>query len=340
MSRQEPVPHAWGTHAALGPGGEFDAVRALLAGWGDLARGVGDDAAVLDLPAGERLVVSTDASVEDVHFRRGWLTPEEVAWRAGMSALSDLAAMAARPIGVLVAIALPHAWRDALPALGAGLGAAVREAGTVIVGGDLTSGRSLAITVTVLGAAAHPVGRGGAQPGDALYVTGRLGGPLLALRAFERGDAPTAVQRERFARPRARIAAGRWLAERGARALIDVSDGLAADLAHIAAASGVRCVLDGDRVPCIEGAALADALASGEEYELACAAPTDLDVDACLRETGVALACIGHVAAGVGGDAGPHVGTPVEVRAAGPDGVPALVDLPPGHDHLSRRCGL
>ncbi len=320
-----------GAHAPLGPGREFDAVRALLARWGDAARGVGDDAAVLDVPPGERLVVSTDASVEDVHFRRAWLAPEEVGWRAATSALSDLAAMAARPLAVLVALAVPASWRDALPALGDGIGAAVRAAGAVIVGGDLTGARELAITVTVLGAAARPVGRGGARPGDDLYVTGRLGGPLRALRALERGDVPAAADRARFARPDARIAAGRWLAEHGARALVDVSDGLAADLAHVAAASRVRCVVDPSRLPRVEGASAADALAGGEEYELACAAPADLDVAACARETGVPLTRVGLVEA-----AGPGRAPAVQVRGAAGDGPSALVDLPPGHDHFTR----
>ncbi len=323
--------HGWDAHAALGPGREFDAVRALLARWGDLARGIGDDAAVLDVPPGERLVVSTDSSVEDVHFRRAWLSPEEIGWRAATSALSDLAAMAARPLAVLAALSLPPSWRGDLDALADGLGAAVRAAGAAIVGGDLTSARELGITLTVLGSAAAPVRRGGARPGDALYVTGRLGGPLRALREFERGETPAASDRERFARPQARVAAARWLAARGATALVDVSDGLAADLAHVAAASRVRCVVDAARVPRVDGASVADALSGGEEYELACAAPAGIDVAECARATGVALACVGRVEA-----ADDERPPGVEVRAPGPDGGPALVDLPPGYDHLTR----
>jgi thiamine-monophosphate kinase len=275
-------------------------------------------------------VVSTDASVEDVHFRRAWLTPAEIGWRATTSALSDLAAMAARPRAVVVAITLPPSWRPALDELGAGIGAAVREAEAVIVGGDLTGGAALALAVTVLGTAVAPVGRGGARPGDGLYVTGRLGGPLRALRAFERGEQPDAADRARFARPQARVASARWLAEHGARALVDVSDGLAADLAHLAAASGVRCVIDLARVPCVAGATPADALASGEEYELACAAPADLDVEACRRATGVELTRVGRAEAPSTGR-----GPGVAVHAT-PDAPGALVDLPSGHDHLSR----
>jgi len=317
-------------HAALGAGREFDAVRLLLARWGDLARGVGDDAAVLDVPAGERLVVSTDSSVEDVHFRRTWLTPEEIGWRAATSALSDLAAMAARPLAVVVALVVPAGWRDVLPALGDGIGAAVRAAGAVIIGGDLTAGRELALTMTVLGSVAQPVGRGGARAGDALYVTGHLGGPLRALRAFERGESPASADRARFARPEARLGVARWLAERGAHALVDVSDGLAADLAHIAAASGVRCIVDVEQVPRVAGATVTDALASGEEYELACAAPPGIDLTACTRDTGVALTCIGHVEPVT--EQHP-TGVSLWTRA-GREGE-ARVDLPPGHDHFT-----
>jgi thiamine-monophosphate kinase len=169
------------------------------------------------------------------------------------------------------------------------------------------------------------VSRAGARPGDALYVTGRLGGPLRALRAFEPARRRTR-QTGPLRAPEARITAARWLGERGARALVDVSDGLAADLAHVAAASGVRCVVEVGRVPAADGATASDALASGEEYELACAAPPDLDAGACLRETGVALTRIGRVEVAAGGGPG------VELAARGG----RRVDLPPGHDHLTR----
>lgn len=327
--RARPALGAAEPHTVLGAGREFDVVRALLARWGDLARGVGDDAAVLDVPAGERLVVSTDASVEGVHFRRAWLTPEEIGWRAAASALSDLAAMGARPLAVVFAAAVPPHWRDAFPSVADGVGAAVRAAGGVIAGGDLTAGRDLTLTLTVLGSAARPVTRAGARPGDALYVTGALGGPVRALRAFLNAETPAPAARARFARPPARVSAGRWLAEHGARALVDVSDGLAADVGHIAAASGVRCVIEAEAIPRVPGATVADALGGGEEYELACAAPADLDVEACRRATGVALTRIGRVEACAAG-----LAPGVEVRAPGG----ALVDLPPGHDHFSRAC--
>src|SRR5579862_3159559 len=169
------------SHVALGPGTEFDTVRATLARWGALARGAGDDAAVLDVPPGARLVASTDVSVENVHFRRAWLSAEEIAYRAGASAVSDLAAMGASPLALLVAFALPESWRTEGMALADGIGAVASETGALIVGGDLTSAGELSICVTALGTVERPLLRSGARAGQAVWVTGLLGGPLLAL---------------------------------------------------------------------------------------------------------------------------------------------------------------
>jgi thiamine-monophosphate kinase len=313
-----------GRHLELGPGPEFDVVRTLLSRWGALASGVGDDAALLDVPAGSRLAVSTDTSVENVHFRRGWLTAEEIAYRAVAAALSDLAAMGATPLGMVIALTLGVQWRAHVEQLADGFAAASRQLGAPIVGGDLTEGSELAIGVTVLGTVEHALTRSGARAGDALWVTGRLGGPLLALRALERGTAPLPAHRDRFARPVPRLAEGRWLAAHGATAAIDCSDGVASDASHLAAASGVRIVLELDRLPLISGATAQDAARSGEEYELIVTAPATLDPRAFEREFGVPLTAIGRV------------------EAAGPDGagVEAFngarrVPLPRGHSHFS-----
>jgi thiamine-monophosphate kinase len=311
----------------LGPGREFDAVRDMLRRWGSAARGVGDDCAVLDVPAGERLCASTDASVEGVHFRADWLSPREIGWRATAAALSDLAAAGAAPLGVLLAVSVPERWRPLLGELAEGVGEAARAAGAPIVGGDTTGAAAdaLSITVTVLGAAPRPLGRAGARAGDRVCVTGALGGPGAALRALERGERPTPEHRARFARPEPRLAVGRWLAERGARAAVDVSDGLLADLAHLAAASGARIRVELERVPRAPGVDPADAARSGEEYELAVAVPDHFDVGACERETGVPLTEIGRV---IG--LGPGEAPGVEVVRDG-----ARVDLPGGYDHFT-----
>ena len=310
-------------HVSMGPGAEFDAVRALLAQWGTAAEGVGDDGAVLDVPAGSRLVVSTDTTVEDVHFRRAWLSPQEIGWRATQAALSDLAAMGAAPLGVLLALTVPADWRPSLGALAEGIAAATRASQTPIVGGDVTDGDRLALAITVLGHAPKPVARSGARPGDGLFVTGRLGGAGAALAAWERGSAPQPEHRKRFARPTARLAEGQWLAASGATAAIDLSDGLAGDVAHLAAASGVRCVLDLGAIPCEDGVDVAAALASGEEYELLVAAPT-LDASAFAAAFGgLALTRIGRVESARG------AGEVVAERDGRPEALPRT------HDHFA-----
>ncbi|MCU0648823.1 MAG: thiamine-phosphate kinase [Gemmatimonadaceae bacterium] len=309
------------THIPLGRGAEFDRIRALLERFGAQAHGIGDDAAMLQVPDGERLVVSVDASVTDVHFRLAWLTPEEIAWRALHAALSDIAAMGAAPMGVLLAWCVPPALDHVLHALADGTTDAARAAGVPIVGGNLTRGAALTLTTTVLGHAARPVRRDGARPGDRVYVTGAFGGPGAALAAWERGDEPSAVARDRFARPHARLAAGQWLAQHGATAMIDVSDGLAADAEHLATASGVTLELRLAALPVLPGVAPEAALASGEEYELLVTAPP-LDAAACEASGRVALTEIGVVREAV-------AATPVHLVSA------TRVASPPGHNHFS-----
>jgi thiamine-monophosphate kinase len=312
-------------HVRLGPGAEFDAVRAMVERWGPHARGIGDDAAILDVPAGERLVVSTDATVEEVHFRRPWLTAEEIGWRATSAALSDLAAMGSRPLGVLVTLTVPESWRRELAAIADGVGAACESVGTVILGGDLTEGDRLALAITVLGHASSPLTRVGARAGDRLYVTGELGGPGAALTAWLSDTTPAPAYRARFAHPVPRIAAGQWLAANGARAAIDLSDGLAGDVGHLAAASGVRCVVDVGALPLVSGVTHAEASISGEEYELLVAAPS-LDVAAfAAANGGLRLTEIGRV------EAGGAVGSVVHER----DGSPIAHTA--AHDHFAPR---
>lgn len=301
------------TAPRLGPGREFDRVRRIAAALGARAAGLGDDCAVL--PSSDRaLVVSTDVSVDGVHFRRDWLTLEEIGWRATAAALSDLAAEGAEPAGVLVALTVPAAASDGdVAAVMTGAGAAAGAVGTAVVGGDLSAGPVWSAAVTVVGWAARPVTRSGARPGDGVWVTGMLGGPRAALEAWRRNEPPDPLARAAFAHPAPRIAAGRWLTDHGARAMIDISDGLGADAAHLAAGSDVAIRLELEQVPVAMAAVLEArrlgvspeqfAAESGEEYELLVALPDDFDpelVQDLHQAAGVMLSRVGTVTAGAG----------------------------------------
>jgi thiamine-monophosphate kinase len=293
----------------------------MRARWGPLAVGLGDDAAVLQPPRGEQLVVSTDAAMEGVHFRRDWLTPREITYRAVTAAFSDLAAMAATPRGALTALTLPKDASDSILELADGIADAVRAAGTVVLGGNLARGDTLAITTTVVGTAFTPLRRAGARPGDLLYVTGALGGPSAALRAITSGSTPSQTLRARFAAPVARVAEARWLAAKGIVAGIDISDGLAGDAHHLAAASDVELEIQIDRVPVFSGATDADAIAGGEEYELLVVARAPLPDGEFAQRFGSPLTLVGRVVEGGRGVRFTRGGK----RVAGPE----------GYDHFS-----
>lgn len=312
-------------HLPLGPGSEFDSVRATIARWGSAAAGTGDDGAVLDMPMGRQLVVSTDTFVEDVHFKRAWMSSEDIAWRAGAAAISDLAAMAAEPLAMTIALTLPESWRGESMSLADGIGAIARACGMTIVGGDLSTGRELSIGVTVLGTVetGRALTRGGAMAGQALWVTGSLGGARLALQALQRGLTPLPAHRARFVHPFPRLREARWLAAHGATAAIDISDGVASDATHLAAASRVKLVLHLDQLPMAPGASADDAARSGEEYELLVAAPASLDAVSFERSFGIPLTRVGLVA-----DAGAS-GSGVDTRVGD-----VHVPLPRGHDHF------
>ena len=286
-----------GRNLELGPGKEFDLVRTLLAEWGKSAQRIGDDAAVLDVPPGERLVVTTDTSVEGVHFRREWLNHFEIGYRATAASLSDLAAMGAHPIGVVIALTLPEGDRHEARELATGIREGASAVMCPIVGGDLSAGKVLSLTITALGSAARPLSRAGAKAGDRVYVTGALGGPAAAVRAWKAGKQPTERDRARFAHPVPRVEPAIGLAARGASAAIDISDGLAADLTHVAAASKVRIEIDADRIPRLDGVSAIEAAGGGEEYEIIVTAP-NIDTRRFTEEFGLQLTDIGRVVAG------------------------------------------
>lgn len=306
---------------AFGSGEEFRFIRRLIRRFGHLAVGIGDDAALVHVPRDNMLAISTDSSVENVHFRRDWLSLNEIGYRATTAALSDLAAIGASGVGILIALATPRESRENLDALGDGIARAAVASGVRIYGGDTTRAPVLSLTITVFGNTRDAMRRDAARAGHHVYVTGTLGGPAAAVRALEAGTPPNAEWRERFANPHARLREARWAAGRGARAAIDISDGLIADARHVAAASNVRMALDLDRIPRANDVDAITAAQSGEEYELLLTSAIPIDCAAFGTRFGIPLTEIGAVTDGAPG---------VQIMV---NGEPLDVELP-GYDHF------
>jgi thiamine-monophosphate kinase len=314
--------------------GEFELLALLrerLPGAAPQVRlGSGDDAAVT-VPGGA-VATSVDALVEGVHFRRETATLREIGRKALSTALSDLAAMGAAPGEAYVWLGAPEDMgEEELLEVGEGLAAVAAETGTTVAGGDLTRAPVLSLAVTVTGHARRAedfVTRGGARPGDTLMVTGELGGAAAGLALLEdpnlasgarlspsgrQASASADALRARQLDPTPRLAAGRALAAAGATAMIDLSDGLAGDAAHVAAASGALLVIDADAIPVAPGVAavasasgrdpLELAAAGGEDYELLVTLPpaSVTAAEDALAALGMPLTPIGRVEAADGG---------------------------------------
>ncbi len=276
-----------------------------------LAAGIGDDCAVLRVPRGREALVTTDFSLEGVHFRREWHPAEVVGHRCLTRGLSDIAAMGGEPIAAFLSLALPpdldQKWVDGFLR---GFNALARKFGVTLAGGDTAQSptfqcrdgaaprpRSAKVTarrgtapslhkqaaphgliladVMVLGSVPQgkAVLRSGARVGDDIYVTGKLGMGVAALNRLFAGEQAAKVQRDKTAakhfRPTPRLDIGQYLREhRLASAMIDISDGLSTDLAHICEESGVSAWVAEEAMPIAVGATLEHALHGGDEYEL------------------------------------------------------------------------
>ncbi len=292
---------------------EHDLIRryfsALGARRGDVVVGVGDDCAILAPDAGQQLAVSIDTLIAGVHFDPG-CAAEAVGHKSLAVGLSDLAAMGAEPMWATLALTLPESDPVWLSGFARGFGELALMHGVALVGGDTTRG-ALSVTVQVHGRVppGEPVTRAGARPGDRLFVSGTLGDAGLALRQIQAGAAPTPALRRRLERPEPRVAAGQRL-RRLATAMIDLSDGLVADLGHILSASDVGATIELGALPLGREVAAAVQetgdwdipLGSGDDYELCFTVPAmrrDL-VDRAAADAGTCLTEIGEVRAAPG----------------------------------------
>lgn len=266
--------------------------------------GIGDDCAALRIPPGHEALVTTDFSLEGVHFRRQWHAPEAVGHRCLARGLSDIAAMGGHPIAAFLSLALPRtlpqSWVDRFLA---GLLRLADAFQTTLAGGDVAqSPGGILADIVVVGSApkGKAILRSGARPGDCIYVTGELGGSAAALKLlFARRKLRPADFPQHF-HPQPRLAVGEFLRQRRlASAMIDISDGLSTDLAHLCEESGVGAEINSDAIPLAHVGKprrevdLQSALHGGDDYELLFTAPRNQRVPAQIA--GVPITPIGHI---------------------------------------------
>jgi thiamine-monophosphate kinase len=258
---------------ADGSHGELELIESIRSALADRSEGrvlrwTGDDAAVVR--ARPLAVTSIDTVVEEVHFSLSTHSPADVGWKALATALSDLAAMGAGAGEAFVSLVVPAGFEGG-EELVREMEALAEATGTTIAGGDVVRGPALAVTVAVTGWAEKEdelVGRDGARPGDRIGVTGQLGGSEAGRQLLKQDEREPAELVQRHLRPQPRLGEGRRLAQAGVTAMIDLSDGLATDAAHLARASGVALTVNIDSLPRPPGVDGRSAAEGGDDYEL------------------------------------------------------------------------
>jgi thiamine-monophosphate kinase len=286
--------------AKAGTVGEFELIARYFTARGarrpEVVLGVGDDAAVVDPDPARSVVLTTDTLVAGRHFPACNFPPAALGHRALAVNLSDMAAMGAEPAWALLSLTLPAVDERWVEAFAAGFSELAERCGVALVGGNLARG-PLAVSVTLCGQVARGkvLTRAGARAGDALYVTGVLGGGVAGLRALRAGAAIDSPVVAAYAWPESRVQAARELAPY-ASAVIDISDGLIGDLDKLLTASGnPGAQLVAHDIPLAPGAGLEDALGPSDDYELLLNIPRAQVSALNVERLGCALHCIGQV---------------------------------------------
>jgi len=274
----------------LGEGNLIDRIRDRFQN-SKLPVGIGDDAAIVDVPPGHSLVFCSDLLVESKHFVREIHPADSIGYKAVAVNVSDVGAMGGVPMYFVVSLAAPGdleiAWFDLFYS---GVKEACDKFGVALVGGDTSSARDIFVDVSMVGRVPQggAVLRSGARVGDKIYVTGTLGGSTLGLELLRAGKKDgRAIERHLHPEPRHRVGVA---VSKQSHAMTDISDGLSTDLTHIALSSGVTARIYKDRLPAEMGASEAQVLHGGEEYELII---TATELPASIE--GVTLTCIGEI---------------------------------------------
>jgi thiamine-monophosphate kinase len=260
-------------------------------------RGIGDDCAILRPSAGHELLVTTDFCVENVHFRREWHPAHAVGHRCLTRGLSDIAAMGGEPMACFLSLGLPQSLQQAwVNNFLKGLLAQATRFKVQLVGGDISSANQIAADIVVLGQVprGRAILRSGARPNDRIFVTGSLGGSASVLKQLLAGKKIKPVRSSSHFYPTPRIEVGTWLRKlKLATSMIDLSDGLSVDLAHICQESGVSALINASQIPIAGGADINLALHGGEDYELLFTAPKQAKIPA--KIAGVRVTEIGVI---------------------------------------------